>query len=106
MIDGYYDEFLQAMNGIPAYLGGDQTVSPWVSIDNPSTKLLNTPVMFNTGVQDYTKTSQYEEWLDMPTITVPTTEYTSLTKVANSLLNPWKIVYPLEGTNGLQFAPK
>jgi hypothetical protein len=60
-------------------MGGDQTISPWISIDSPSTMVPNSQVTFNTGELDYIDTFQYQLWLGNSTIRLPGKEYVTLT---------------------------
>ena len=41
------------MNATPVYMGGDQTVNAFLSIDAPVTHPSNNPISFFTGVDNY-----------------------------------------------------
>jgi hypothetical protein len=50
------------MASAPLYLGGNATVYPYFSIDNPRTKPLVNPIAFFTGESDTTLTHSYALW--------------------------------------------
>ena len=55
MIEGYYDPMLQDVMNTPVYMGGDPSISAWISADNMTpTKPINAMISFMTGVNDYT----------------------------------------------------
>ena len=57
MIEGYYDPMLQDVMNTPVYMGGNPSISAWISADNMTpTKPMDAMISFMTGVNDYTQT--------------------------------------------------
>lgn len=59
MIEGYEDPLVATLNKTPLYMGGDNTTSAFLSLENPPTHPANNTVAFFTGVDDYVKTRTY-----------------------------------------------
>ena len=53
MIEGYQDPLITTLHDTPVYMGGDQTASTILSLDNPPTHVADNPVSFFTGVDHY-----------------------------------------------------
>ena len=89
-IEGYTDPLLQDLNETPIYEGGDQTISPIMSMDAPPTHPPNNPMSFYTGEDDYELTRTYNLWLDADHITIAAKDYESLYSVVDAPFNPWR----------------
>ena len=63
MIEGYTDPLIAKLNETPVYMGGDQTTSSFLSLDDPPTHPVNNPVSFFTGEGDYSITRRYGSWM-------------------------------------------
>jgi hypothetical protein len=104
-IEGYTDPLLETLSETPVYEGGDQTISPFMSLDAPPTHPKDNSIAFYTGEDDYTLTRAYALWLDEDYITVYANDYESLYTVVPAPFNPWSEQIPLYGTDGMQFQP-
>jgi hypothetical protein len=70
-------------------MGGDQTVSPFLSLDAPVTHPANNSISFMTGVDNYALTRQMGLWLNEPNIRVASKDYATLNTVVDVNYNPW-----------------
>jgi len=86
-------------------MGGDNTTSAFLALNNPPTHPTDNNVVFFTGVDDYKMTRQYGQWLGQEYIKMAGKEYTSINQIANYTYSPWKEPVILDGTDGMQFAP-
>ena len=105
MIEGYEDPLISKLHDTPVYMGGDQTASPILSLDNPPTHVPDNPVSFFTGEDDYQNTRRYGTYLGGETIQVAGKDYESLTKLFNYTFSPWEQDVYIDGTDGMQFQP-
>ena len=105
-IEGFTDPLLVALSDLPVYLGGDQTTSPFLSLDAPPTHPVNNPIAFFTGEDDYLQTRTYGLWLNSTEITVMAYDYESMSTIVPAPYAPWTKPAVLEGTDGMQFQPQ
>ena len=92
------------MKQAPLWLGGNATVDPYFSFDNPKTKPLANPISFYTGESDITLTHGYGLWTGLPTYMTTKEVYNAdYTDVETVWYNPWTANVPIMGTNGFQF---
>lgn len=63
MIEGYTDPLIATLNETPIYMGGDNTTSPILALNDPPTHPKDNTVAFFTGEDDYTMTRTYGQWL-------------------------------------------
>lgn len=63
MIEGYNDPLIEQLALLPIYEGGDKTTSSFLALNNPPTHPTDNNVAFFTGVDDYTMTRSYGQWL-------------------------------------------
>ena len=63
-IEGYTDPLIETLTEMPVYLGGDQTVSPFLALDAPPTHPVNNPIAYLTGEDNYLLTRDYALWLN------------------------------------------
>jgi hypothetical protein len=99
-ITGYEDPILKQLSLLPVYMGGDQTVSPTLSIASSPTTPPNNNIRFFTGVDDYSLTRSYAKWLDSETITIQYQDYQSINHVIKKTKDPWDETVYLRGTDG------
>ena len=104
-IEGYTDPLIEKLNGTPVYMGGDQTTSPVLSLDNPPTHPTDNRISFFTGEGNYKNTRRYGSWLDKDTIRIQKKDYVSINELYNTTFSPWEEEVHLDGTDGMQFSP-
>lgn len=104
-IEGFADPNIEALNETPVYMGGDQTVSSFLSLDAPSTHPPNNPISFLTGEDNYKLTRVMGLWLGEETIKVAALDYTTINTLKPANYNPWAEKIPIYGTDGMQFSP-
>ena len=63
VIEGYTDPLVETINATPLYMGGDNTTSAFLALNNPPTHPTGNTVAFFTGEDDYEMTRQYGQWL-------------------------------------------
>lgn len=56
MIEGYTDPLVATLNETPIYMGGDNTTSAFLALNNPPTHPTDNTVAFFTGEGEYEKT--------------------------------------------------
>lgn len=105
MIEGYVDPVLQQIYDTPIYMGGDQTISPFLSIDKTVTHPENNSISFFTGESSYELTRTMGLWLGEPSVRVQGLTQTSNNTVTYEPYNPWAVDVPIIGTDGAQFQP-
>ena len=105
MIEGYTDPLVATLNETPIYMGGDNTTSPILALNDPPTHPKDNTVAFFTGEDDYTMTRTYGQWLGQEYIVMKGKQYTSLTKIEDFTYSPWREPVLLDGTDGMQFNP-
>jgi hypothetical protein len=88
-IEGFTDPLISVLNETPVYMGGDQTVSPFLSLDAPTTHPANNPISFMTGADNYALTRTMGLWLNEPNIRVAGKDYATLNTVVDVNFNPW-----------------
>jgi hypothetical protein len=88
-IDGFYDPLLLELQSMPVYMGGDQTTSPFLSIDSPPTHPVDNPIAFFTGEDDLSLTRTYALWLNSTDIQVMAYDYESISVVVPAPYEPW-----------------
>ena len=96
---------LQAIYDTPIYMGGDQTINPFLSIDEPVTHPLNNPISFFTGESSYELTRTMGLWLGQENVRVQGLNQTSVKTTIEADYNPWAVEVPIIGTDGAQFQP-
>ena len=79
MIEGYNDPLVETLNKTPLYMGGDNSTSAFLSLNDPPTHPKNNTVSFFTGEDDYRMTRQYGQWLGQENILMKGKQYTSMT---------------------------
>ena len=104
-IEGFNDPALEVLKATPVYMGGDQTVDPFLSIDTPPTHPKDNQISFFTGVDSYELTRTMGLWLGESSVRVPGSDYSTLTTTTSVLNNPWSQDIPIAGTDGMQFSP-
>ena len=105
MIEGYNDPIIAKLNETPVYQGGDQTTSPWLSLDDPPTHPPNNSISFFTGEDNYKNTRRYGSWLGSDKIKIQKKDYESITKLHETTYSPWREEVYIDGTDGMQFQP-
>lgn len=103
MIEGYTDPLVATLNKTPLYMGGDNTTSSFLSLNNPPTHPKNNTIAFFTGEDDYTMTRTYGQWLGQENILMAGKQYTSMTTIEDYTYSPWEETVLLAGTDGMQF---
>ena len=82
-------------------MGGDQTVSPFLSLDAPPTHPKNNQISFFTGEDNYKLTRSMGLWLGEKNMKVPGIDYLTLTTLKSANFNPWSEDIPIYGTDGM-----
>lgn len=100
-LDGFNDPLIETLQSLPVYLGGDQTTSPFLSLNAAPTSPVNNPIALLTGVDDYMLTRQQARWLDNQYVSIETKDYTSMTELYTTTYNPWTEQVLLDGTDGM-----
>lgn len=59
MTEGYTDELVATLNETPLYMGGDNSTSAFLALNDPPTHPKNNTVAFFTGENDYQETRTY-----------------------------------------------
>jgi hypothetical protein len=103
-IDGYTDPYLAKMAARPAYMGGDATINPFLSIEQSAVSPPNNLVSLMTGETNFAQTRQYGLWLDEPVVFAQGSVYVDTKTVEPVTYNPWGADVNITGTNGMQFA--
>ena len=105
MIEGYNDPLIEQLALLPIYEGGDKTTSSFLALNNPPTHPTDNNVAFFTGVDDYTMTRSYGQWLGQEFIQMQGKQYTSINEIETFQYSPWREDVLLDGTDGMQFSP-
>lgn len=79
MAEGYTDPLVATLNETPLYMGGDNTTSAKLALNDPPTHPKNNTIAFFTGEDDYPMTRAYGQWLGQENILIAGKQYTSLT---------------------------
>lgn len=101
MIEGYNDPLIETLYTMPVYMGGDQTTSPFLSLDVAPTHPANNRIAFFTGVDDYKLTRTYGQWLEEDEILILGKDYKSLNELVDIKFRPWSDKILLDGTDGM-----
>lgn len=88
-IEGFTDPTVYALSQTPVYAGGDQTVDPFMAINQSPTSPVNNTVVFFTGTDDYMYTRRMARWLDQEYITIKKKDYDSISTLSDSYVEPW-----------------
>ena len=64
IIEGYVDPLIETLNETPIWTGGDNTTSPFLSLNKPLTLPNDNRVAFFTGEKNSQMTRKYGKWLD------------------------------------------
>ena len=93
---------LEAVMNTPVYMGGDPTVTSWISADNMTpTKPANSFIEFATGTNDYAYTRQVSIWHDSSFVRVLRKMFNTTITTYDAYVNPY--VYEnvdINGTDG------
>ena len=105
LIDGYNCSRLTAMKALPYWLGGNQAVDSYFSIDAPNYFMATNPVGISTGITDDETIRQYNLWNGMAVPTVTTSAYadTNFTSIVTTTASPYPNPLNVSGTDGFQF---
>lgn len=105
LIEGYNCSRLTAMKAAPYWLGGNQAVDSYFSIDAPNYFMATNPVSISTGITDDETIRQYNLWNGMAVPTVTTSAYadTNFNSIVNTTASPYPNPLNVSGTDGFQF---
>lgn len=95
MIEGYKDELRADKEMTPVQKGGGVDYTSKISLSDLGSSSLPNAVTFFTGTDDPSKTRNFAKWNSIPSITVSTYEYTSLSESFYSSKSPWATEVPL-----------
>ena len=90
VIEGYLDPLIENVNQKPVYNGGDSTIDPFISVNQPITNPPDNPIAFFTGTDNYLYTRMLARWLNLDYISVKSKDYMSLNTVNDTYFNPWQ----------------
>ena len=84
-------------------MGGDSTISPFLSMAKPPTLPDDNKIALFTGEQNSKMTRTYGNWLDQEYIMLRAKEYVSLNEIKSNIYSPWEEKVLVNGTDGMQF---
>jgi len=104
-IEGYEDKIIKSTSMSTIEQGGDPTLSPLMSINDPPTTVVNGTDCFFVGDDLIELTRQYCLWHKERYITVPGNKITGIRSWTSENQYPWKVPVAVKGTDGGQFGP-